>query len=101
MSSETAIKVIVFSGKVKDWSMWEEKFLARSKKKGYKEILTGKLTVPIKSDQEMEEEGKARKKTENKNEDAYSDFILSFAETEARNVAFSIVKNDTTTLDNF
>ena len=98
MSSETAIKVIVFSGKVKDWSMWEEKFLARSKKKGYKEILTGKLTVPIESDQETEEEGKARKKTENKNEDAYSDLILSFAETEAGNVAFSIVKNAKTEL---
>ena len=42
MTSETAIKVIIFSGKVKDWLMWEEKFLAKNKKKGYKEILTGK-----------------------------------------------------------
>ena len=46
MTSETAIKVIIFSGKVKDWSMWEEKFLAKSKKKGYKGILAGKVKVP-------------------------------------------------------
>ena len=46
MTSETAIKVIFFSGKDRDWSMWEEKFLAKSKKKGYKEILTGKTKIP-------------------------------------------------------
>jgi hypothetical protein len=27
-SGETFIKVVTFSGKKKDWQMWEEKFLA-------------------------------------------------------------------------
>ena len=60
MTSETAIKVIIFSGKVKDWSMWEEKFLAKSKKKGYKEIITGKIKVPTKEATETSSEKKAR-----------------------------------------
>ena len=93
MTSETAIKVIIFSGEVKDWSMWEEKFLAKSKKKGYKEILTGKVKVPKEEGTETASERKTREDIEEKNEDAYSDLILSFADTEAGNVAFSIVIN--------
>jgi hypothetical protein len=42
---ETSIKVITFSRKKKDWISWEEKFLAKSKRQGYKEILLGKVEV--------------------------------------------------------
>ncbi len=35
-SGETSIKVVTFSGKKKDWPMWEEKFLARASHRGYK-----------------------------------------------------------------
>jgi hypothetical protein len=42
---ETSIKVITFSRKKKDWISWEDKFLAKSKRQGYKEILLGKLEV--------------------------------------------------------
>ena len=83
MTFETAIKVIIFSGKVKDWSMWEEKFLAKSKEKGYKEILTGKVKIPKKEATETASEKKIREDIEEKNEDAYSDLILSLADTEA------------------
>jgi hypothetical protein len=38
-SSETSIKMVIFSGKKKDWPMWEEKFLARASHRGYKHIL--------------------------------------------------------------
>ena len=93
MTSETSIKVIVFSGKIKDWSVWEEKYLAKSQKKGYKAIFTGKVKVTKEEENETAEEKKKREKIEETNEDAFSDLILSFADTEAGNVAFSIVRN--------
>ena len=38
--------MINFSGRTSDWEGWSEKFLARSKKKGYKKLLTGKDDIP-------------------------------------------------------
>jgi hypothetical protein len=38
---ETTIKVITFDGKISSWVAWEQKFLARSLKKGYYNILVG------------------------------------------------------------
>jgi hypothetical protein len=43
---EMTIRVITFSGKKKDWIAWEEKFLAKSKRRGYKDVLLGKATIP-------------------------------------------------------
>ena len=39
--AETSIKVILFSGAKKDWSAWEEKFLSRATRRGYRDILLG------------------------------------------------------------
>jgi len=44
---EKSLKVIVFSGKQDDWRFWEVKFLARARRKGFRELLLGKLTIPI------------------------------------------------------
>ena len=44
--SEKTIRIVQFSGKKTDWRMWSKQFLAMSGKKGYKEVLTGKVTVP-------------------------------------------------------
>ena len=38
--------MINFSGRTSDWEGWSEKFLARSKKEGYKKLLTGKDDIP-------------------------------------------------------
>ena len=43
---EKPIRVIAFSGKQQDWTMWEEKFLARANKKGYKKLLVGSEKAP-------------------------------------------------------
>ena len=43
---ETSIRVIQFSGKTKDWPVWEEKFLAKAKRKGFKDVLLGKYKIP-------------------------------------------------------
>ena len=40
------IRVLKFSGAKEDWSVWEAKFLARTKGKEYRDILKGKTTVP-------------------------------------------------------
>ena len=46
MSDMKSIHVINFSGRTFDWEGWSEKYLARSKKKGYKKLLTVKDIVP-------------------------------------------------------
>jgi len=40
------IQVIAFDGKLSKWPIWEEKFMARACRRGYKEILLGTATVP-------------------------------------------------------
>ena len=47
---ETSIKVIPFSGKKKDWVTWNEKFMARAKRRGYKDLLLGKADIPKSTD---------------------------------------------------
>ena len=46
MSYISSIRVINFLGRTSDWEGWSKKFLARSKKKGYKKLLTGKDDIP-------------------------------------------------------
>ena len=41
-----SIRVLEFSGKTTDWEGWSEKFLAHGKRAGYKNLLTGKETIP-------------------------------------------------------
>ena len=43
---EKTLKVIVFSGKQDDWKFWEVKFLARARRKGFRELLLGNKTIP-------------------------------------------------------
>ena len=43
---EKTIRIITFSGKQKDWRMWSAQFLARANRKGFKNVLLGKMEVP-------------------------------------------------------
>jgi len=47
---EKSLKVIVFSGKQDDWRFWEVKFLVRARRKGFRELLLGKKTIPTDSE---------------------------------------------------
>lgn len=87
-SGESAIRVIVFSGKIKDWLVWSEKFMARAVQKGYNGILTGTDPLPDSADVSAN-----AKTTRGLNQAAYSDLILSMADTDNGNVAFNIVRN--------
>ena len=51
-SADMNVKNFQFSGKKADWVHWEEKFLARAKRKGLKELFLGKgeTQVPKASD---------------------------------------------------
>ena len=55
---ETCIRVITFLGKKNEWSTWEEKFLAKSKHRGYKDIILEKNNIKIPKSTETLDEGK-------------------------------------------
>ena len=91
----TPIRVIPFKGTKEEWPIWEEKFLARGRRKGYKSILRGTEKVPISTAviDISTNEGNDAKKARDGNNDAYEDLILSIdGNTREGRVAFGIVK---------
>jgi hypothetical protein len=78
-----SIKGIGFSGKRKDWITWEEKFLWKARRHGYKDLLLGEVKIPesttvltviVGSD---EDEVRAKAKTRDLNEQGYSQWTQS------------------------
>ena len=61
MSDLSAIRVLNFSGRKDEWPTWSEKFLAKAKRSGIKDVLLGKLQIP-KSSEEFEEKTEKKKK---------------------------------------
>jgi hypothetical protein len=59
MSDISAIRVLNFTGKKEEWSSWSEKFLAKARRSGIKDILLSKLTIP-KTNDEMKKRMKER-----------------------------------------
>ena len=98
-----SIRVIEFTGKTSDWEGWSEKFKARAKRKGYKQLLLGKKKVPTQDEAELAalgstSEDKATAKLAELNEEAFEDIILSINHTSKQGkIAFSLVKNCKTT----
>jgi hypothetical protein len=45
MTDMNAIRVISFRGKVEDWTIWSERFLAKPKRCGFKDLLLGKFSI--------------------------------------------------------
>ncbi len=92
-SYEYKKKYSYFSGKKKDWIPWEEKYLAKSRRYGYKDLLLGKLAIPKSSDILDPDEDEDKLKIRVLNEDAYSDLVMSIdTTTSAGKVAFSLVR---------
>ena len=99
--NEISIKVIGFSGKKKDWITWEEKFLSKAKRRGYKDLLLGKVEIPkstavltVVSGASDEEATKLKIKIQELNEQGYSDLILSMDTKEnAGKIAFNLVRS--------
>ena len=95
MSDISAIRELNFSGKKVEWSKWSEKFSAKARRSGIKDILLGKHTIPKTNDEINEEtdEGKTMMKIFDLNELAYTKLILSIdVKTSSGKIAFNMVK---------
>ena len=92
-SVETSIRVVLFTGDKRDWVTWEEKFLARAIKKGYKKVLIDSgIGIPKSTDAESTLSDE-QKKIRAWNENAYGDLILSMdTQKSGGRVAFNIVR---------
>ena len=95
MTDLSTIRVIPFCGKSEEWPIWSEKFLAKAKRYGFKDLLLGKLSIP-KSDEvfdEVSDEGKKKAKIIELNEIAYTELILSIdVKTSSGKIALNLVK---------
>ena len=94
---KSAIKLAPFTGKQTDWSVWREKFIARARRKGYKETLLGKTEVPAES-ATLEATDKTKIAARKANNTAYEDLLLLIdGEQASGRVAFNIVRGAKTT----
>ena len=92
---EKTTRILPFSGKKEHWAVWEEKFLARAKRKGYKDILLGKKEAPKDSDtyDTSNDAGKELQRRRDANELGFEELILSIdGKTKVGKVASSLVK---------
>jgi hypothetical protein len=46
MTDMNTIRVIIFFGKVEERPIWSERFLAKAKRCGFKDLLLRKLSIP-------------------------------------------------------
>jgi len=95
MTDFSSIRVIPFYGKSEEWPTWSEKFLAKARRYGFKDVLLGKARIP-KTDEDYKmdtEEGKRLMIAADLNELAYTELILSIDDkTSNGKVAFNLVK---------
>jgi hypothetical protein len=78
MTDLNLIRVIPFYGKVHEWPICDERFLAKSRRFGFKDLMLGKFSIPTvdeKIDQETES-GKKKSIAIEMNEIAYTKLIL-------------------------
>jgi hypothetical protein len=95
MTNMNTIRVIPFYGKLDEWPIWSERFLAKSRCFGVKDLLLGKLSIPT-VDEKFDEENESGKKKSiaiEMNEIAYTELILSiYVKTSSEKVAFNLIK---------
>jgi tellurite resistance-related uncharacterized protein len=95
MTDLSTIRVIPFYGKSEEWPTWSEKYLAKARRYGFKDVLLGKVKVPRNDeDYDMEsEEGKKLTIAADINELVYAELFLSIDDkTSNGKVAFNLVK---------
>jgi hypothetical protein len=95
MTDLSTIRVIPFYGNSEEWPTWSEKFLAKARCYGFKDLLLGKVKVPrTDEDYDMEsEEGKKLKIAVDMNELAYTELLSSIDDkASSGKVGFNLVK---------
>jgi len=98
-NDDCAIQVIIFNGEPEEWNYWEEKFLVRASKKGFKDVLTRVIQVPDNSKalDLTTEEGKKKNEAKKQNTLAFEELILLIDTSKDKGkIAFQIVKNSKT-----
>jgi hypothetical protein len=67
-----------FSGSKDEWPTWSEKFLAKAKRSGIKDVLLGKVLIPKSSGvfDEKTDEGKRMLRIIDLNEMAFTELVL-------------------------
>jgi tellurite resistance-related uncharacterized protein len=95
MTDLSTIRVFPFYGKSEEWPTWSEKFLAKARRFGFKDVLLGKVKV-LRTDVDYDMESEERKKltiAADMNELAYSELILSIDDkTSSAKVAFNLLR---------
>ena len=93
-AKEERITIIPFDGTKKQWKIWSTKFLARARRKGYKDILLGVETAP--KDSAASPLSSADEKLKELNTLAYEDIVLSIDGNKPNGrVAFRLVETAT------
>jgi hypothetical protein len=85
-----------FSGSKDEWPTWSEKFLAKAKRSGIKDVLLGKVLIPKSSEvfDEKTDEGKIMLRIIDLNEMAFTKLVLSIdVSNSSGKIAFGIVKS--------
>ena len=91
---DKTMKLPLFSGKTEDWPIWSEKFLVRAKRKGYKDLLLGKIDIPKDSDVGTTDAEK-KEVTATKEEDLGKKFRRSLSKQEGCwNVPTGMISHD-------
>ena len=93
MTDFSSIRVLNFSGRKEEWPSWSEKFLAKAKRSGTKDVLLGKVEIPSSFEvvDEKAEEGKKLLRISELNEIAYTELILSIDVSNSQGkIAFGI-----------
>jgi hypothetical protein len=95
MTDLSTIRVIPFYGKCEEWPTWSEKFLAKARHYGFKDVFLAKVKFP-RTDEDYDMESLAGKKltiATDMIELAYTELILSVDDkTSSRKVAINLVK---------
>jgi hypothetical protein len=87
---------LIFSKRKEEWPTWIEKFLAKAKRSGIKDVLLRNVAISKSSDviEEKNEEGKDMMKAVERNEIEFAELILSIdVSSSSRKVAFGIMKS--------
>ena len=96
MSDLSANRVLNFSGRKEKWPTWSEKFLAKAKHSGIKDVLLGKLQIPKSSEEldEKTEEGRKLLRNADLNELAFTELIISIDVSSSNGkITFGIIKS--------
>jgi hypothetical protein len=96
MSDLSTIRLLSLSGSKDEWPTWSEKFLAKAKRSGMKDILLGKVLIPKSSEVFVEktDEGKRMLRMIDLHEMAFTELVLSIdVSNSSGKIAFGIFKS--------